>query len=110
MKLRTRVWGMALVLTMGWAAGAGDWTQWRGPNGDNISSETGLLQEWPAGGPELAWKASGLGGGYSSVSVSQGRVYTMGDIEGAAQIVALDLKDGATIWKARLGEAGGGAG
>jgi outer membrane protein assembly factor BamB len=36
-----------------------DWPQWRGPNRDGVSAERGLLKAWPAGGPPLAWKASG---------------------------------------------------
>ncbi|HWQ93229.1 MAG TPA: serine/threonine protein kinase, partial [Clostridia bacterium] len=38
-------------------ADAADWPQWRGPDRDGVSKETGLLQQWPAGGPTLAWKA-----------------------------------------------------
>ena len=29
----------------------GDWPQWRGPNRDGISKETGLLKQWPQQGP-----------------------------------------------------------
>ena len=36
----------------------GDWPQWRGPNRDGISSDTGLLKEWPEDGPKLAWKVT----------------------------------------------------
>src|SRR5688500_20366783 len=56
----------------------GDWPQWRGPNRDGISKETGLLKQWPAEGPPLAWKTSGAGRGYSSFSIANGRLYTMG--------------------------------
>ena len=52
------------------AAPAADWPQWRGPNRDGISRETGLLAAWPAGGPKQAWKATGLGEGYSSFAVA----------------------------------------
>ena len=38
-----------------------NWPQWRGPNRDGISKETGLLKQWPADGPPLAWKAKGAG-------------------------------------------------
>jgi len=55
-----------------------NWPQWRGPNRDGVSKETGLLKQWPAEGPPLVWKASGAGGGYSTVSVADGRLYTMG--------------------------------
>src|SRR2546421_13080481 len=56
----------------------GEWPQWRGPNRDGISKETGLLKQWPANGPPLVWKANGAGQGYSTLSVANGRLYTMG--------------------------------
>ena len=40
------------------------WPQWRGPNRDGVSKETGLLKQWPADGPPLVWKATGAGRGY----------------------------------------------
>ena len=57
---------------------AGDWPQWRGPNRDGKSTETGLLKAWPADGPAILWKAAGVGGGYSAPAVVSGRVYGMG--------------------------------
>ena len=42
---------------------AGDWSQWRGPERNNISVEWGLLQEWPVGGPPLVWRTDGIGDG-----------------------------------------------
>ena len=47
-----------------------DWPQFRGPNRDGISTEKGLLKEWPTSGLKLLWTAKGLGAGYSSVSVA----------------------------------------
>lgn len=44
---------------------AGDWPQWRGPNRDGISVETGLLREWPEGGPKVVWQVDSVGVGYS---------------------------------------------
>jgi hypothetical protein len=41
------------------AAAPTDWPQLRGPNRDGISTETGLLPAWSAGGPPVAWKISG---------------------------------------------------
>ena len=64
------------------------WPQWRGPNRDGVSTETGLQQSWKPGGPAVVWKASGLGTGYSSVAVAGGRVFTMGDVGGAQQLIA----------------------
>lgn len=46
----------------------GEWSRWRGPNGDGISAEKGLLKEWPNDGPPLLWQAKGFGSGFSSVA------------------------------------------
>ncbi len=73
---------------------AEDWPQWRGPNRDGKSADTGLLKEWPADGPKLAWKATGLGKGYASMSVAAGRLFTMGDKDGAGYVMALNPADG----------------
>ncbi len=85
---------------------AGDWPQWRGPRRDNISTETGLLKDWPKEGPPLAWKAEGLGSGYSSVSVADGKIFTMGDHGDVADVEALDLT-GKHLWTTPIGKSGG---
>src|SRR5262245_35180305 len=75
-----------------------DWPQWQGPDRNAVSKETGLLKEWPADGPPLAWKATGLGGGYSTPSVAAGRVFGMG-YRGDDEVVwALSEKDGKELW------------
>ncbi|MBV8881049.1 MAG: PQQ-like beta-propeller repeat protein [Planctomycetaceae bacterium] len=100
----------ALPLLAAGPAPDSDWNQWRGPNRDGHSADTGLLKEWPAGGPPLAWKIADLGTGLSSVSVSGDRIYTMGDQEGTCSIVALNLSDGKTLWRAKVGKPDGGDG
>lgn len=99
---------LLLVLSMSVAAAsaADDWPAWRGPNRDGYSPDKGLLKEWPAEGPTLVWKATGLGIGYTNVSVVEGRIYAMGDIDDASQVIALNVADGKTIWKAKVGKAG----
>lgn len=84
-------------------AGAADWHQFRGPNRDNISTETGLLEEWSAGGPILLWTGSGLGEGYSTVSVVGDLIYSMGNRDGGEFIIALDRNSGDVIWTTRNG-------
>ena len=75
-----------------------EWHQWRGPNRDGISHETGLLTNWPDGGPKEVWRTP-LGDGYSSVSISDGRAYTM-YTEGEDEIVVcFDAKTGEEIWR-----------
>jgi outer membrane protein assembly factor BamB len=87
-------------------AAPGDWPQFRGPNRDGTSAETGLLQELPPGGPPLVWKTTGLGIGYSSVSVVGNRIYTVGENSEVSSVVALDTADGKKVWSARLGKPG----
>src|SRR5258706_486105 len=95
------------TLTSGlWTSTAADWPQWRGPNRDGISSETGLLKEWPAGGPRLLWKATGLGIGYSTVAIAGGRIFTIGDTNGSSFVVAFDVAEGKPVWSAKLGKPG----
>src|SRR5512143_3021146 len=66
--------GMGLsLLPLG--APAVDWPQWRGPQRDGISKETGLLAEWPKEGPRLVWQVKDIGSGYSTPSVVGDRLY-----------------------------------
>ena len=85
------------------AAPGGEWPGWRGPSRDGFSKETGLLKEWKAGGPPLVWKATGAGVGYSSLAVSNGRIVTLGDRDGAQQLIALSEADGKALWTAKVG-------
>jgi outer membrane protein assembly factor BamB len=80
-----------------------DWPQWQGPSRTAISHETGLLKTWPKDGPPLAWKATGLGDGYSTPSVAGGRVFTMGNREGTEYVLALDEKGGKEVWATATG-------
>ncbi len=87
------------------AAGAcygDDWPQFRGPNRDGKSAETGLMKVWPEGGPELLWSVGGLGIGFSSVAVARGFVYTTGMIDGQGFLFAYDLA-GNLKWKESYG-------
>jgi outer membrane protein assembly factor BamB len=89
------------------ALAAGDWPQWRGPNRDDVSTERGLLKEWPAGGPPLVWQTTGLGNGHAGISVAGGRVFTMGEKGESSFALALDGTSGKLIWTTRIGKPGG---
>jgi len=102
----TAVVSLAIILGTPLFATAADWPQWRGPNRDGVSSETGLLKEWPEAGPPLAWKASGLGTGFSGVSVVDQQIFTLGDLAEASQVVALNRANGEILWSSPLGKAG----
>lgn len=81
------------------AVHADDWPQWRGPKRDGVSSERGLLKDWPAGGPALAWRATGAGIGFSSFSAAHGRLYTLGARSGTEYLMAYDAATGQKAWE-----------
>lgn len=85
------------------AGTAGEWPQFRGPNRDNVSTETGLMKSWPDGGPELLWTANGFGEGYSAVSVAGGKVFTMGTQGNSQAVFARDLTTGDEVWSTDCG-------
>jgi outer membrane protein assembly factor BamB len=80
-----------------------DWPQWRGPRRDGVSAERGLLKAWPQNGPQLAWKATGAGQGYSSFAVAGGRLYTLGAREDREHVMAFDVASGKRVWDAPHG-------
>jgi outer membrane protein assembly factor BamB len=80
-----------------------DWSQWRGNNRDGISAERGLLKDWPAGGPKLAWTVKGAGEGYSSFAVAGGKVYTLGARGGTEYTMAFDEATGKKLWEVATG-------
>jgi outer membrane protein assembly factor BamB len=84
---------------------ADDWPQWRGPNRDGISKETGLLSSWPAGGPKLVWKATGLSEGYSAIAVVGGRIYTQGQRGDEQFVMAYDAATGKKVWETKAGRS-----
>lgn len=82
---------------------AGDWPQFRGPQRDGISEETGLLSRWPDGGPAVLWRKP-LGKGYSGISAVGKKIYTAfadGEKEFA---ICLDAATGKEAWRAEIGE------
>lgn len=84
-------------------AAADDWPQWRGPQRNGVSKETGLLDKWPAAGPPVSWRVDGLGEGYGSVSSADGVLYMQGTRGGRSVVFALDAADGAVQWSRELG-------
>jgi outer membrane protein assembly factor BamB len=101
---------LAALLVFPIGGTAADWPQFRGPNRDGNSADTGLLKAWPDKGPPLAWKGEGVGEGFSSLSVVGDTVLTMGDEKETCYIFAVSRKDGKKLWKAPVGKSGGGGG
>lgn len=81
---------------------AADWPQFRGPNRDGKSTETGLLKKWPEEGPKLIWSVEGLGAGYSSAAIANGLVYITGKHGPDGYIFCFDLS-GKPQWKVVYG-------
>ena len=89
------------------APAPGDWPQWRGPNRDGLSAETGFLQQWPEGGPKLAWSNRQVGVGYAGPALVGDRIYLLGDLADGCYLQALERATGKLLWKTRLADAGG---
>jgi outer membrane protein assembly factor BamB len=95
----------ALACSLG--AAASDWPQWRGPQRDGVSQESGLLKQWPAEGPKLLWRVDGIGDGFSTPSVVGTRIYLMSNRGMENEFVqALSTADGTPLWTTRVGNVG----
>jgi outer membrane protein assembly factor BamB len=89
-----------LVASAGPPAMAEDWPCWRGPLRDGISRETGLLKRWAQSGPRQLWRAE-LSGGFSSVVVTDGRLFTQTKQNSQEVVVCLDAATGKDLWRYR---------
>jgi outer membrane protein assembly factor BamB len=97
-----------LIISLFWGTTAaqekGEWVCFHGLYRNNKSVETELLKKWPEKGPEMLWTVSGLGKGYSSVSIAEGYLYTAGVIEEQTVVFAFDL-NGKLVWKKFNGQS-----
>jgi len=75
-----------------------DWPIYRGPDHNGISRETGWSADWPESGPKILWKGF-VGTGFSSVAVSGGRVFTMGNEDGMDSVFCFDAVNGKPLWR-----------
>ena len=101
----TQFLAASLTLTLALTLQAADWPQFRGPQRDGVSTEKGLLQEWPKDGPKLLWTFSDLGVGYSGPAVVGDRLYTCGGRGDADAVIALDISGAVPkeLWTAKIG-------
>ena len=107
--MRPRLLIVGLLAFVALPVFADDWPQHRGPNRDDVSSESGLLQSWPKGGPPLLWTYNDAGIGYSGPAIVGNRLYTIGGRGEMEHLIALDLaavKDGtvAESWATPVGK------
>jgi len=95
---------MAVLASLGLALGvsapgrADDWPQWLGPDRSGISREKGWRTTFDANGPTMLWKTR-VGVGYSSVAVSKGRLYTLGNTSDTDALLCLNPVTGSLLWQ-----------
>jgi outer membrane protein assembly factor BamB len=100
MRMRMFGWLSVFVGLASVSVAAGDWPQFRGPNRDNISAETGLFRTWPAAGPKVLWKTP-VCEGYAGAAIKDGRLY-LNDYEPVKKehlVRCISLADGKDIWQ-----------
>ena len=95
------VYAVTLLATL--RANEGPWPQWRGPDRDDITSESGLLQDWPEGGPKRLWSFEDCGIGYSGPAIVGDRLYILGSRDGEEALLCLDTNNGKELWAAPIG-------
>lgn len=96
-------------------ARADDWPQWLGPQRDAVWRETGIIDQLPAGGPPVLWRAE-IGAGFSSPAVVKGKLFVTdrvipkdvtrpkdpfatSQIPGVERVLCLNEADGKELWK-----------
>lgn len=95
---------MFIVVTACPLYGQNDWPQFRGPNRDGKSLETGLLKKWPEAGPNLLRTISGIGAGFSSPVISGDRLYVTGKFGDDLKMFSFDLSE-TKLWEKTHGPA-----
>lgn len=106
---------VALFLISFFAVGtlyASDVTQWRGNDRTGVYPETGLLKNWPEGGPKALWRVDGIGAGYGSAILVKGKIYVTGNGTGEKkkrEFVTALTADGKKLWSTEYGDAWNGS-
>jgi outer membrane protein assembly factor BamB len=73
------------------------WTDFRGPGRTGIYAETEIMTDWPSGRLPLLWKRP-VGGGYASVVVADGTIFTIEQRRKREVVAAYDLDSGREKW------------
>jgi outer membrane protein assembly factor BamB len=79
-------------------AGAADWPQLHGPNGDRTTPETGINKDWVAKPPIQDWKMVLGDGGWAGMSIVAGTVYVVDHSANNDTLRAINLTDGKEVW------------
>ena len=104
MQLTRLLFHGCILLSFSLSCLASDWPAWRGPNGNGISDETGLISSWSQDGTNLLWSAPFTG--RSTPIVVGNRVCANGRIgEGIHRqemVACFDIRDGHKLWEHRF--------
>lgn len=103
MRISCLVLGSILLAALPTGLVAEDWSQWRGNDRLGVWKESGILQTFPEGGLQAAWRTP-IGKGYSGPAVAGGRVFitefeAIDRNTGTERAVALDEQTGEILWK-----------
>ena len=93
---------------------ADDWPQWLGPQRDSIWRESGIVDSFPDGGPQVLWRMP-VGGGYAGPAVAGGKVYLTdyqirsgevtndpgrrAEVQGDERVLCFDATNGKVLWE-----------
>jgi outer membrane protein assembly factor BamB len=99
-----RLAAASLVLLPAIAAQAIDWPQWRGPLRDGHSTEALKNTDWEKNPPRLLWTVEGMGQGYASMSIADGKLYTTGNTKDGQSVVCADAETGKVLWSTPVTE------
>jgi len=102
MSLKRSLLPVLLFLMMVSCSDKKEVSQWRGPERDGKYSQTGLLNQWPAEGPEMLWSFEGLGAGHGSVSFTDDQLFILGMPDTMGVIYCFDL-EGKLLWQKDYG-------
>ncbi|MCP3962721.1 MAG: PQQ-binding-like beta-propeller repeat protein [bacterium] len=102
--VKTSALVLLLALLAHSPAGAGEWTNWRGPMFTGESTETGLIDSWSTEGENLIWRADFTG--RSTAAVFDGRACAIGrdgaEILRQEVVVCWNAEDGTRLWERRF--------
>lgn len=74
------------------------WPAYRGANRDGVYDQTAINTSWPSKGLPQLWRVK-IGGGYASMVVAQGLVYTIEQRRDREVVAAYDLRSGLPRWE-----------
>lgn len=78
-----------------------DWPNWRGRNYDGAAPAKNVFNFTKGYGLKAVWKKT-LGQAYSSVSISEGRAFTMFSDTAFDYLIAFDAQTGAELWRYKI--------